>query len=70
MLGSEHGVAEMVKGARLAQAANPDVDVVLIGPGHSTEALPEGIRLVPAADEADQHKQMEGFSTLMRSPPA
>jgi len=60
VLGSEHGVAEMVKGARLAQAANPDVDVVLIGPeALDGEALPEGIRLVPAADEADQHKQME-----------
>ena len=71
VLGSEHGVAEMVKGARLAQAANPDVDVVLIGP----EALdgrpsPRAYASFPQPTRRTSTNRWKGFSTLMRSPPA
>jgi len=60
VMGSEHGPAEIVKGASLAQAADPGVEVVLIGPeGTGGASAPDGMRVVRAADEADQHRQME-----------
>lgn len=60
VIGSEHGPAEIVRGASVAQAANPGVEVVLIGPeGLGGASAPAGMRIVPAADEADQHRQME-----------
>jgi len=60
VMGSEHGPAEIVKGASLAQAANPGMEVVLIGPdGLGGASAPSGMRVVHAADEADQHRQME-----------
>ncbi|MGI6344105.1 MAG: glycine/sarcosine/betaine reductase complex component C subunit alpha [Bacillota bacterium] len=54
MLGSELGVAELVRGAEMAQKANPDIEVVLIGPEWDTD-LPR----IPAADEKEQHAVME-----------
>ena len=60
VMGSEHGPAEIVKGAGLAQSANPGIEVVLIGPADLGGAVaPAGVRVVPAVDEADQHRQME-----------
>lgn len=54
VLGSEHGPAEIVRGAEMAQAANPDIEVVLVGPEVDSE-LPR----IAANDEKEQHKVME-----------
>lgn len=52
--GSEHGIDEIVRGAEMAQQANPDIQVVLIGPEVNSK-LPR----IAAADEKEQHKAME-----------
>lgn len=54
VLGSEHGPAEIVRGAEMAQQANPNIEVVLVGPEVESK-LPR----IPAADEKEQHKAME-----------
>ena len=54
VLGSEHGPAEIVRGAEMAKADNPDIEVVLVGPEVDSE-LPR----IAANDEKEQHKVME-----------
>lgn len=52
--GSEHGEAELVKAARLAQSANSDLEIILIG-GEKVE----GFKQYPGKTLEDAHKQME-----------
>ncbi len=54
VMGSELGIDEIVHGAELAQAANPDIEVVLVGPEVDSK-LPR----IPAENEKEQHKAME-----------
>ncbi|MBS3872313.1 MAG: glycine reductase [Firmicutes bacterium] len=54
LLGSEHGVAEIVRGAEQAARANPDLTVVLIGP-----RVESNLRQVHADCESAQHEVME-----------
>lgn len=54
LLGSEHGVQEVVRGAELAAQANPELDVVLIGPSTASK-----LTHVPAQTEKEQHALME-----------
>ncbi|MBS4537777.1 glycine reductase [Clostridium sp. D2Q-11] len=54
LLGSEHGIENIVKGAELASKRNNSYEVVLIGPKVETE-----LRVVEANDEDEQHKKME-----------
>lgn len=54
VLGSEHGVDNIVKGAELAQKRNPAVEVVLIGPKVETD-----LKIYEASTEDEQHKKME-----------
>ncbi|MCL2528531.1 MAG: glycine/sarcosine/betaine reductase complex component C subunit beta [Defluviitaleaceae bacterium] len=56
LLGSEHGEAEMLKGAEQAQAANPTLEVVVIGPACAT-TLPH----VQCETEKDAHAQMDAM---------
>lgn len=52
--GSELGVAEIVRGAELAQTANPNIEVVLIGPKVESK-----LAQILANDEQEAHKAME-----------
>ncbi|MTI66395.1 MAG: glycine reductase [Firmicutes bacterium] len=54
LLGSEHGVENIVKGAELAQSKDDSIEVVLIGPKVETD-----LEVVEATDEDDQHRKME-----------
>lgn len=54
LLGSEHGVENIIKGAELAQKRNSTVEVVLIGPKVETE-----LKIYEANTEEEQHKIME-----------
>ena len=54
LFGSEHGSAELLRGAELAQKQNPDIEVVGIGPQMET-----GLKIYPVADEKEQHEKME-----------
>lgn len=54
ILGSEHGVDNLVKGAELATKNAFDFDIVLIGPKVSTD-----LELVEVNSEEDMHKTME-----------
>lgn len=54
VLGSEHGVENIVRGAELAQKRNSSVEVVLIGPKVDTE-----LKIYEANTEDEQHKRME-----------
>ena len=54
ILGSEHGTAELVKGAELAAKKYNDFEIVLIGPKVDTK-----LRTVEVLDEADMHKTMD-----------
>lgn len=54
LLGSEHGVENVLKGAELAQKRNPDINVALIGPKVDTD-----LELFEAEDEQSQHQVME-----------
>ncbi|WP_352417960.1 glycine/sarcosine/betaine reductase complex component C subunit alpha [Proteiniborus sp.] len=54
VLGSEHGVENIVRGAELAQKRNSNVEVVLIGPKVDTE-----LKIYEANTEEEQHKRME-----------
>lgn len=54
VLGSEHGIENIVKGAELAQKKNSSVEVVLIGPKVDTE-----LKIYEANTEEEQHKRME-----------
>lgn len=54
VVGSELGVDEIVRGAEMAQSANPDIEVVLVGPEVNSK-----LARIPAEDEKSQHKAME-----------
>jgi hypothetical protein len=54
VLGSEHGIDNIVKGAEIAQKDNSNIEVVLIGPKVDTN-----LRVVEASSEEEQHKMME-----------
>ncbi|WP_099190984.1 glycine/sarcosine/betaine reductase complex component C subunit alpha [Tepidibacter mesophilus] len=54
LLGSEHGVDNILKGAELAQSRDNSIEVVLIGPKVNTN-----LRTVQANTEDEQHKVME-----------
>lgn len=54
-LGSEHGIAEVVRGGELAQKANPRLEVILIGPPVESD-LPQ---VHTDACAADAHRKME-----------
>jgi glycosyltransferase involved in cell wall biosynthesis len=54
LLGSEHGVDNILKGAELAQSRDNSIEVVLIGPKVDTN-----LRVVEANTEDEQHKVME-----------
>lgn len=55
ILGSEHGMTEVLAGAELAQKNLPDVQIVVIGPADAPTVLMK----VTAIDEADSHLKME-----------
>ena len=54
LLGSEHGVENVLKGAELAQKNNPGIEVSVIGPEVDTE-----LTVHKAEDEDKQHEVME-----------
>jgi len=54
ILGSEHGPEELVRGAELAQAQNPDIQVILLGNGVQTQ-----LEIVTASDEKEAHALMD-----------
>ncbi|TGE31833.1 glycine/sarcosine/betaine reductase complex component C subunit alpha [Desulfosporosinus sp. Sb-LF] len=54
ILGSEHGPEELVRGGELAQALNPDIQVVLLGNGVQTH-----LETVAASDEEKAHALMD-----------
>ncbi|MDR1194171.1 MAG: DUF5940 domain-containing protein [Peptococcaceae bacterium] len=56
LAGSEHGEAEMLRGALLAQERDPAVEVVAIG-----RAAPPGLALVEAADAEAAREKMESM---------
>ncbi|KNF10127.1 glycine/sarcosine/betaine reductase complex component C subunit alpha [Gottschalkia purinilytica] len=56
VLGSEHGVDNVIKGAELAQKSNPNIEVVLIGPKSDTN-----LKVYEANTEEEQHKVMESL---------
>lgn len=54
VLGSEHGSEEIVRGAEMAQVANPNLEIVLVGP-----KVDSNLDRIPAKDEEQQHQAME-----------
>jgi len=56
LLGSEHGPEEMLKGAEMAQANHPTIEVVVIGPKAETH-----LRLIEAPDEKEAHAIMDAM---------
>jgi hypothetical protein len=54
ILGSEHGVDNIVKGAEMAQEKDPSIEVVLIGPRVDTK-----LKIYEVNTEEEQHKKME-----------
>ncbi|QIB26418.1 glycine/sarcosine/betaine reductase complex component C subunit alpha [Caloranaerobacter azorensis] len=54
ILGSEHGVENIVKGAEIAQSRDNSIEVVLIGPKVDTE-----LEIIEANTEEEAHKKME-----------
>jgi hypothetical protein len=54
ILGSEHGISNMVKGAELALEGDPNIEVVLIGPKTETN-----FELFEANSDEEVHKKME-----------
>jgi hypothetical protein len=55
-LGSEHGTAELVKGAEMAAKKYSDFEIVLIGP-----KLETSLRLVEANSEEEMHQTMDAM---------
>ena len=55
LLGSEHGVDNVLKGAEMAQKRNPDKEIAVIGP----EIVETDLKVYNAEDEDAQHKVME-----------
>ena len=56
LMGSEHGEAEMLKGAEMAQASNPGLQVVVIGPKQDTS-----LKQVECTAEKDAHAKMDSM---------
>ena len=56
LLGSEHGEAEMLRGAEMAQAANPTLQVVVIGPKQDTN-----LKQVECANDKEAHAKMDAM---------
>ena len=56
--GSEHGVDNLIEGARLALTQNEGFDIVLIGGKLSGDSVPAGLEAVETS-EPDMHKTME-----------
>lgn len=54
ILGSEHGINNIVKGAEIAQERDSSLKVVLIGPRVETN-----LKIYEASTEEEQHKRME-----------
>jgi len=54
LIGSEHGEAVTLQGAELAQAADPSIEVVVIGSPCETK-----LRLIEAADDKECHEIMD-----------
>jgi len=54
LLGSEHGVEELLSGAEIAAKANSEIDIVLIGPEVKSD-----LSRVNANNEKEQHETME-----------
>ncbi|KGG80300.1 glycine reductase [Caloranaerobacter azorensis H53214] len=54
ILGSEHGVENIVRGAEIAQSRDNSIEVVLIGPKVDTE-----LEIIEANTEEEAHKKME-----------
>ncbi|MBS4536605.1 glycine reductase [Clostridium sp. D2Q-14] len=54
LLGSEHGIENIVKGAELASGRSGSYEVILIGPKVDTK-----LKIVEAETEEEQHKKME-----------
>jgi len=58
MLGSEHGVEELFKGAEIAKKANPEIEIVLIGSDMKSDYY-----CIDAKSEKEQHEKMEELLT-------
>ncbi len=56
MMGSEHGEAEMLRGAELAQSQDPAIEVIVIGSKTNT-----ALALVEAADAEDARGKMDAM---------
>ncbi len=56
LLGSEHGPAEMLKGAELAQAADSSIEVVVFGNNVQT-----ALTVIEAADDKEAHEKMDAM---------
>ena len=54
LIGSEHGEAELLRGAELAQAADPSIQVVVIGSPAETQ-----LELIEAKDDKECHEIMD-----------
>lgn len=54
LLGSEHGIYNIVKGAEMAQQKDSSLEVILIGPEVETD-----LKIYPADTQEKQHKKME-----------
>ena len=59
LMGSELGEAEILRGAEMAQQANPGIQVVVIGPKTDTK-----LTLIETDDEKDAHAKMD---TMLRT---
>ncbi|MCL2840630.1 MAG: glycine/sarcosine/betaine reductase complex component C subunit beta [Defluviitaleaceae bacterium] len=56
LMGSEHGEAELLRGAELAQANNSDIQVVVIGSKHDTT-----LKSIVVVDEKEAHARMDSM---------
>lgn len=56
LIGSEHGEAELLRGAELAQSMDPSIEVVVIGSPADTK-----LELVEAKDDKDCHAKMDAM---------
>ena len=59
ILGSEHGIENLIEGGRLAAKRHPELEVVLIGPKVDTT-----LRVVEAHSEDEAHNKMEKLLKL------
>jgi hypothetical protein len=61
LLGSEHGECEILKGAEAAQAENPNIEVVVIGPKDQIAKKETKVKLIEAATEKEAHEKMDAL---------